>query len=154
MGKKKDDEKQKAYDLFCNTQLTQKEIASVVHVTPQQLGKWVKDGNWDMYRTAQQTSTEGIIHGYFLQLAEINKDVKENHKGIPSTSHSDTISKITDAIQKLRKKYNLSAYHSVLREYLEWVMKVDSEAAKLFGPSMLEFLKEKAKSINNDQSIG
>jgi hypothetical protein len=152
MGKQKTEEKQKAYDLYCNTGLLIKEIAAVVHVTPAQVGKWVKDGNWEMYREAQQVTIEKLIHGYYQQLSAINKDVVENHNGIPTPSHTDSQVKITNAIDSLRKKYNLSSYHAVLREYLEYEMKADAEKAKLFGPRMLDFLKYKAKQLQNDKN--
>lgn len=153
MGKQKTEEKQKAYDLFCNTNLTQKEIAGVINVSAQQLGKWISEGSWEMYRSAQQVTVEKLIHNYYLQLANINKEIAGNG-GVPNPKQSDTISKITDAIEKLRKKYNLSAYHQVLKEFVEWLVKVDMEQAKVFGLSMLEFLKEKARQLNNDKSLG
>ena len=154
MGKAKTEEQIKAYDLFCNTMLMQKEIASVVNVSAQQMSKWVKDGNWEMYRTAHQTSLPSLIQSFYLQLAEINKSIRKDFNGIPQNDHTDSISKITSAIEKLNKKHNLSAYHQVLRECLEWMLKWNAEKAKIFGPAMLEFLKEKAKSLNNDTSIG
>jgi uncharacterized protein YjcR len=153
MGKVKTDEKQKAYDLYCNTQLSQKDIAAVINVSAQQLGKWVADGNWDMYRSANQVTVEKLIHGYYLQLAAINSEI--NSQGnIPTPSQTDMLCKITGAIDTLRKKYNLSAYHQVLKEFVNWLIRVDAEQAKVFGQSMLEFLKEKAKQIQNDKNIG
>lgn len=153
MGKTKDEEKQKAYDLFCNTALSQKDIAAVIAVSPQQLGKWVNQGNWEIYRQAHQTSLPAIIQSYYLQIAAINKEVKEKYNGVPSAEHTDSICKITNSIEKLNKKHNLSAYHRILREYLEWAMKNNADTAKLFGPSMLEFLREKAKTLKDDQSL-
>jgi uncharacterized protein YjcR len=154
MGKRKDSEKTKAYELYCNTTLTQKEIAAVVSVSSTQMNKWVKEGNWDMYRTANQVTVEQLIYETYQQLAAINKDVKDNFKGIPTSAHAQAKSTLTGDIEKLRKRYNLSAYHSVMREYLEWLSKVDAEKAKTFGPLMLEFLTEKAKVLNNDKNIG
>ena len=150
MGKKKDEEKDKAFDLYSHTTLSQKEIATVVCVSQQQMSKWVKDGNWDLYRSAQQTSLPAIIQSYYQQISAINKEVKDQFKGVPTSEHTDSICKITNSIEKLNKKHNLSAYHRILREFLEWEMKANAEHAKLFGPDMLEFLREKAKTLNND----
>lgn len=154
MGKRKDEERTKAYELYCNTTLTQKEIAAVVGVSTTQMSNWAKAGNWDMYRTANQVTVEQLIYDTYLQLAAINKDIKENHNGIPTSALAQAKSTLTGDIEKLRKRHNLSAYHSVLRECLEWLTKVDAEKAKLFGPLMLEFLTEKAKLLNNDKNIG
>ena len=43
MGKRKTDEYNTAYDLFCNTDMQRKQIAKVASVSEQQLGKWIKD---------------------------------------------------------------------------------------------------------------
>jgi transposase-like protein len=153
MGKQKTEEKQKAYDLFCNTNLTQKEIASVLNVSAQQMCKWVSDGNWELYRSANQVTLEKLIHGYYLQLAAINTEIV-SQKNIPTPAQTDMMCKITAAIEALRKRYNLSAYHGVLKEFVAWLVKVDAEQAKLFGLSMLEFLKEKAKQLQHDKSLG
>jgi len=154
MGKRKDDEKTKAYELYCNTNLTQKEIAAVVGVSATQMSGWAKKGNWEMYRTANQVTVEQLIYETYQQLAAINKDVKDNFKGIPTSAHAQAKSTLTGDIEKLRKRHNLSAYHSVLRECLEWLTRVDGDKAKSFGPLMLEFLTEKAKALNNDKNIG
>lgn len=153
MGKKKTEEYNEAYDLYCNTDLTQKEIAKVVGVSETQLSKWVAQNDWELDRSAKQVTIEKLVRDYYKQLAEINNKAKKEKRPL-DTSETDRIIKITNAIEKLRKKYNLSAYHSVFREFLEWFMKADNEKAKLFAPSMLEFLKEKAKQLNNDKSIG
>jgi predicted DNA-binding protein YlxM (UPF0122 family) len=154
MGRKKTDEQEKAFDLYCNTSLTQKEIAGVIKVSAQQMNKWVKDGNWEMLRSANKVTLPAIVQNYYLQLAAINKEIKDQYKGVPTIEHSDTICKIANSIEKLNKKHNLSAYHAVLRETLEWMVKVDSEKAKSLGPLMLEFLREKAQKLNDDQTIG
>lgn len=153
MSKGKPEEKQKAYDLFCNTDLTQKEIAAVVGVSTQHMNKWVKTGNWEIYRTAGKVTLEKIIHGYYLQLSAINQEIaKQEH--IPTNAQNDSICKITSSIATLNKKYNLSAYHSVLREFVEYLLTVDVNSAKILGPLMLEFLKEKAKRLNDDKARG
>jgi predicted DNA-binding protein YlxM (UPF0122 family) len=151
MSKGKPDEKQKAYDLYCNTELSQKDIAAVVGVSVQHMNKWVKQGNWEIYRTAGKVTLEKIIHGYYVQLAAINEEISKQDN-IPTNAQNDSICKITSSINTLQKKYNLSAYHSVLRELIEWLMTTDINAAKVLGPLMLEFLKDKAKSLSDDKA--
>lgn len=153
MGKEKKEEKNKAFELFCDTDLTQKEIAAVVHTSPQQLSKWVKDGNWDIHRSARRVTTEQLILDWYQQISLINKKIKEEQEGMPTPAQVDMMNKIKDNIAGMVKKYNLSAYHSVLKECLEWLMKANSEGAKTFGPLMLEFLKEKAKKLSDDKSF-
>jgi DNA-binding transcriptional regulator YiaG len=153
VGKKKTDEFNEAYDLYCNTELTQKQIAGITKVSEAQLSKWSKANDWELDRSARQVTAEKLIREYYQQLAAINKEATKDKRSLNS-SETDQIIKITNAIEKLRKKYNLSAYHSVMRECLEWMVKYDAEKAKDFAPMMLEFLKEKSQQLTNDKNIG
>lgn len=154
MGKKKSAEQEKAYDLFTGTKLTQKEIAGIVGVSAQQMGKWVKDGQWETYRQAQQVTAPQLIKNAYQQISRLNKKIAEEQLGIPEPAQVDMLNKIAASIEKLSKKFNLSAYHAVLSETLEWMAKADADKAKLFGPLMLDFLKEKAQKLDNDKSLG
>ncbi|MFX5957116.1 hypothetical protein ABTF01_22220, partial [Acinetobacter baumannii] len=62
---------------------------------------------------------------------------------------SDQIVKLSNSIQAIGKKYNLSNYHGVLKECLMWMNESDNEKAKLFHPIMLEFLKHKSNELKN-----
>lgn len=154
MGKEKTAEKQKAFDLFCNSDLNQKEISGIVHVSQQQISKWVTGENWDLHKTARRVTTEQLILDYYQQLAAINKEIKDKQSNIPTAGQTDMMNKIKDNISGLQKKYNLSAYHSVLKEFTEWIVKVNASDAKVFGPYMLDFLRHKAMQLSNDKSIG
>ena len=148
---KKTEERQKAADLYINMpNLTNIQIGAIVGVTPKQIGKWATEDGWDLQRTAQMVTVDKIIAGYYLQLAAIQKQINDEQKGLPTPAQSDQQHKLADAIDKLKKKQNLSTYHQVLTEFLSDLTKSDNEAAKLFAPLMLEFMKQKAKTVKND----
>lgn len=149
MGKKKTDEYNKAYELYCETTLHKGEIAKFVGVSAAQLGKWIKENDWELDKTAQENSVPRLIREYYQNLALINKKAKEEKRPLDS-SETDQVIKITNAINALRKKYNLSNYHSILKEFAEWLMKTSLDHAKILAPEMFEFLQEKAKEIRND----
>ena len=150
MGKAKTAERIQGQDLFVNTNLTLKEIAAMINVSAAKVGQWAKEDSWEVQRTAKQNTAEKIISGWYAQLKKINEEI-EDKGGIPTPSQSDSMSKIADNIQKLSKKQNLSMYHGVLKEFLKDLMTVNSEAAKLFAPHMLEFMKNKATQLSNDK---
>lgn len=154
MGRKKTAEADKAYELFTETKLTQKEIAAIVGVSQQQMSKWVSAGDWETMRSAQQVTVQQLIKNAYSQIARLNKKIADEQHGIPEPAQVDMLNKIAASIEKLTKKFNLSAYHQVLTECLEWMSKADADKAKGFGPLMLDFLKEKAQKLDNDQSLG
>ena len=150
MGKSKTQEREQARDLFVNSNLTLKEISAIVNTTPAHLGKWAKEDNWDLQKTAQQVTSGKIISGWYGMLQRIQEEIQANQKGIPTSAQIDQVNKITDSISKLSKKQNLSMYHTVLKDFLSELMLSDNEAAKTFGPMMLDFLKRKATQLKND----
>jgi transposase-like protein len=149
MGKKKEKEYQDAYELYCNTNLQKGEICKVVGVSPQQLGKWIKEGDWDLDKSANEVTVPKLIRDYYRNLALINKNAATDKRPLDS-AETDQVIKITNAINALRKKYNLSNYHSILKEFAEWLMKANLEHAKILAPDMFEFLQEKQKELRND----
>lgn len=148
MGKKKMHEYQNAYELYCNSNLTNQEICKIVNVSAQQLGKWIKENDWELDKSANEVTVPKLIRQYYQNLSLINKSAKEENRAL-TNSETDQIIKITNAINSLRKNYNLSNYHSILKEFLEWEMREHLDNAKLTGPDMFEFLKEKAKELRN-----
>lgn len=149
MGKQKTEERNQARDLYVNSGLTLKEAASIVKVAPSHVGKWAKEDKWEVQRTARMVTAEKIISGWYAQLSKINEEIA-NGDGIPTNAQADQISKITDSIQKLSKKQNLSMYHTVLKEFLNELLVSDATTAKTFGPLMLDFMKRKASQLTND----
>lgn len=149
MGRKKTEEYNKAYELYTQTNLQKGEIAKLVNVSAAQLGRWIAEKDWDLDKSAQETSVPKLIREYYANLALINKQAKDDKRPLDS-SETDQIIKITNAINSLRKKYNLSNYHSILKEFAEWLMKTNHAHAQILAPEMFEFLQHKSQEIRND----
>jgi len=151
MAKKKIQERVDAADLYINSgSLTLKQIALIVGISAKTIGEWAKEEDWDLQRTAQQVTVDKIIAGNYMQLAAIQRLIKEQQKGIPTAAQTDQQHKLADAIEKLKKKQNLSTYHLVLSEFAKELNSSNNEAAKILAPLMLEFMKQKAKTIRDD----
>lgn len=148
MGIAKTEKKEQARDLFVNAGLQLKEIGKILTIPPQTLTKWSKAEEWELHKTAQQVTTGKIITGWYNSLKTINEAIAEQG-GLPTNAQTDQISKIADAIQKLSKKENLSMYHTVLKEFLNDLLQIDTEAAKIYGPLMLDFMTRKATQLTN-----
>ena len=150
MGRAKTEERTKAADLYVNTSLTLKEIAAMVIVSPTKLGQWAKEDKWELQRTAKQNTADKIITGLYAQLQKLNELI-EKGEGIPSPSQTDSICKISDSIQKLSKKQNLSMYHYALKEFLQELMATDIAKAQIFAPLMNDFMKQKATTLSTEK---
>ncbi len=149
MGRRKDKEYKDAYELYTQTNLGKNEIATIVKVSTKQLNTWINENSWDLDKSAVETTVPQLIRNYFKNLSLINQKATDEKRPLDS-SECDQIIKITNAINTLRKRYNLSNYHAILKECLEWLNIEHNEAAKVLAPAMFEFLQHKAKEIRND----
>ncbi len=149
MGRKKEKEYNDAYELFTTTQLNKTEICKITDVSLTQLNKWIRDNDWELDKSANEVTVPKLIRNYYQNLNLINQQAAEEKRPL-DTSECDRIIKITNAITTLRKRYNLSNYHAILKETLEWMNAEHNDKAKILAPVMFEFLQHKAKEIRND----
>lgn len=149
MGAKKEKEKQDAYELYTQTNLSKTEIAKIAKVSLTILNRWIEKGEWDLDKSASEATIPNLVRGYFQNLKLINDKAKEENRPLDN-AECDQIIKITNAINALRKRYNLSNYHSILKECLEWMNVEHNDSAKILAPLIFEFLQQKANEIKND----
>lgn len=98
MGKRKTDEYNTAYDLFCNTDMQRKQIAKVASVSEQQLGKWIKDDDWELDKEAKSVTKEKLVIGLYKDIAEIRKTATLEKRSLLPVE-SDQIVKLSNSIQ-------------------------------------------------------
>lgn len=139
-----------AADLFINAGLTMKQVSAIVGVSVKSLVQWSAEDEWETQRTAVNVTVEKIIAGYYLQIAAIQKKIRDEQENIPTAAQTDQQHKLADAIEKLKKKQNLSTYHLVFTDFLKDLNATNVDAAKVFAPLMLEFMKQKAKELRDD----
>lgn len=149
MGKPKTTERLQAQDLYVNTTLTLKQIADMVKVSAVQIGKWSNADEWEGMRHAARNTSGKIILGWYAQLQQLQDEITKQG-GVPTKSQSSTQREVVNNIQALNKRQNLSMYHTVLKEFLKDLLTINADAAKQFGPLLLDFMKRKATQLNND----
>jgi len=148
MGKSKTAERQHAAELFINSTLTKEQVAAIVKVSPAQVGKWAKEDNWLLQRTAKQATAEQIITNYYSMIAQVQKEALDEKRQLTS-AEMDKLHKMADSIDKLKKKLNIGNYYMVIEEFTKELMVVDIQAAKILAPHMMEFLNKKIKQLQN-----
>lgn len=114
-----------AKDLFLTGKHQQKEIAKKVGVAENTIGRWIRDGKWDLLRANLTTTKESVLSNWYAQLAELNKDISERDEGkrFPSNSESDRMIKISSAINKLESETGIAEVSSVCIKVCEFTRK-------------------------------
>lgn len=145
--------KAQAEYLFLHTDLTAVAIAQIVNVTEKTLSAWVNANNkaWKIARTAKAITPERLIAAYYSQLNELNEMINKREEGerFPSSTEADTISKLVNQIEKLKKKHNLSSYISAIDEFTKFLNRKDANLVKQLAPFCIDFMREKANVLVN-----
>jgi transcriptional regulator with XRE-family HTH domain len=146
MATKKDREQKKelAKMLFLHETLTQKEIAARVEVSEVTLSKWANAENWESYKVSITMTKDEQLKNLYRQLNEINNSIlqKDEGKRFASASEADTITKLTNAIEKMEGDVGIADMVSVNKKFLTWLRKFDLAKAQEIAPLYDSFIKD------------
>ena len=103
------DQKQKAEELFLNTEKTQKEIADAVGIDPKTLYRWIQQGQWRELKSATRRMPSVLVENIYAQLDDINYNISQRERGNrhPTKDESLTI-KQAGELHRQSKKANLA----------------------------------------------
>ena len=139
--------KKLAKELFLTNKHQQKEIAKMVGVSENTIGRWVKDGKWELLRANLTTTKESVLSNWYAQLAEMNKNIADRDEGqrFPSSSESDRMIKISTAIKKLETETGIAEITSVCAKACEFVRGYDVKEAQRISDHFNAFIESLMK---------
>ena len=96
--------KELAKMLYTQNELTQEEIAQRVGTTRTTIGRWVKEGKWELLRTSLMMSREAQLSALYDSLGELNKKRLARPEGerIYTQQEADSIAKISKSIERMQ----------------------------------------------------
>jgi sugar diacid utilization regulator len=148
MGKPKTQERLQGGDLFINSDLSLKQVAQIIKVSPAKVGQWANEDEWELQRTSRQATAEKIISNYYTMIAQKQKEALDANRTL-TPAEVDALHKMADSIEKLKKKMNIGTYYNVLSEFAKSIATSHLDAAKLLAPLMMEFMKDKVKQLQD-----
>jgi len=111
-----------AFDLYMDTDKSQKEIAGIVGVTEKTIGKWKTEGEWDLLKNATSITARNIIDNLYKRAYALSENPE---------SKADDIIKIANSIEKLsNKKVTVSQIINVFKDFTKWAFSENAEIAK------------------------
>lgn len=141
-GKKElsnEDKKAIAYDLYMNTQLSQKEICSKIKITAATFTTWKKKYDWEVHKQAFSITAQNIISNLMQKAYELSTADKINPDGVL---------KIVKSIEGLSaNKVTISNIINVFKDFTKWEFERNPELAKKINAEMKAFVDDK---INAD----
>ena len=137
-----------AQELFLTGRHRQKEIAAMVNISENTIGKWAKEGQWEILRASQTTTKENILASKYRQLAEIDKGIanREPGKRVPTTQEADVQIKISAVIKNLETETGIGEIKSVCIGLCEFVRQYDVEKAQEISDHFQAYIEHKLQS--------
>jgi DNA-binding XRE family transcriptional regulator len=148
MAMTREQKKEYAQVLYLKTNLTQKDIAARVGVTEKTLGKWIKEGDWEMLKSSLIITKEQELRRMYHQLNELNNDIatREQGKRYASSKEADILSKLAAAIKSLERDTSIADVIDVFIDFANWLKEADFEMAQQFINLQDDFVKHKLKT--------
>lgn len=148
MAMTREQKKEYAQVLYLKTNYTQKDIAARVGVTEKTLGKWIKEGDWEMLKSSLIITKEQELRRMYHQLNELNNDIasREEGKRYASSKEADVLSKLAAAIKSLERDTTVADVIDVFIDFSNWLKEADFEMAQSFLGLQDDFIKHKLKS--------
>lgn len=131
-----EEKKEIAFDLFMNTDKSQKEISEIIKVTQKTMGKWVTEGLWRELKSAGTITAQRIINNIYKQMA----DLTESGGNI----EADKLIKLAGTIEKIsNKKLSISNRINVFKEEINFIYARDPDFAKKLNLYQKELLEDR-----------
>ncbi len=134
----RDRKRQTAFDLYINTDMTQKDICEIVGWTEKTFSENKKKGNWDEIKGAETATLPKTISNIYRL---INTLTEADNSG----SNADKISKLSASVRSLSKgTLSLSDFINAFKELTTFAFKIDPDLAKEMNLMHNQFIQHKA----------
>ena len=130
--------------LFTNNHCTQKEIATKLDITEEQISSWVITGDWESLRQVLANTKHEQLRTLYAQLTNLNKAIIEN-MGYPSSEEAMTQKRLASSIKYLETETSIGNTIMVAKEFTTWLLPDDENLAKTITTYFDTFIKQKLK---------
>ena len=137
-------QKQKAEELFLNTEKTQKEIADAVGIDPKTLYRWMQQGQWRELKSATRRMPSVLVENIYAQLDDINYGIAQRERGNrhPTKDESLTINRLVNCIAKVKKQTSQGQNTEFLMNFINYVQPKNDVLAKTLTEYGSAFLNQ------------
>lgn len=139
--------KKLAKEFYLTGKYQQKEISGMVGVSENTIGRWIKEGKWELLRANLTTTKESVLSNWYAQLSELNRMITEREEGkrFPTASESDRMIKISTSIKKLETETGIAEIISVSQGVCEFVRQYDVQEAQRISDHFNAYIEYKMK---------
>jgi len=137
----KHEEKDKARELYFQTNMSKTEIATQLGVNRRTVLLWCKQDDWDRLRRAAHTMPSIIAEKiYYLLDNYVTQCLRDPDFTFANHKDAQTIYLLTSSIKKLKNKCTINETMETFNTFLEGVKKRNPELAKEVMPELEEYI--------------
>lgn len=146
-------DKQRAFNLFFQTDFTQQQIAELLNINRKTLYLWMKEGGWRRAKYAAMHAPSVLIEQYYSQLGAINIAISQRiDHPFPTKEESDIIRRLTMTIKQMRdSRPTVAESVQVIQCFTDRLMRKNLKLTHEVIPYFDEYIKtlgEKGQALN------
>ncbi len=129
--------------LYLKENLLQKEIASKVGCTEKTLGKWIKDGNWEMLKSSIVVTKEQELRRWYIQVNQLNNLIESRPDGerFATPKETDQLSKYAAGIRTMETETSAADAIEVCMRVINFIKKDDLQKAQEISDYFEAYIK-------------
>lgn len=136
-----------AYDVYMTTAKSHKDIAALVGVSVDSLGRWINEKGWRQEKAARSVTKEKVIGNLLTQIKNLQDNINSRDQKWPTAGEADTITKLSNTIDTLSGKLSLPLYIESLSEFLKFLHEAKPVLSKEVADYVNAFVQSKAKQL-------
>ncbi|MBS1585288.1 MAG: hypothetical protein JSS82_07030 [Bacteroidetes bacterium] len=142
----KEQQQEKARELFFQTDLNRTEIAAQVGVSEKTIYLWTKAGDWRKLKSASRLMPSLIVEHFYSQIQELNDNIRNREPGqrFPTVQEAEVFRKLVLTAERIKKKQTRGEYSEMFQKFMQWLLPQNEQHLKLFTDYANAFLTQSA----------
>jgi DNA-binding XRE family transcriptional regulator len=140
----KEQQQEKAKELFFQSDLTRSQIAEQVGVSEKTIYLWTKAGDWRKLKSASRLMPSLIVEHFYSQIQELNDNIRNREPGhrFPTVQEAEVFRKLVLTAERLKKKQTRGEYSEMFQKFMQWLLPQNEQHLKLFTDYANAFLTQ------------
>lgn len=134
--------RERAYDLYFKTNLTQAQIAERAGVSTRTLYDWMKQGNWKTLKANSRLMPAQIVDDIYNHISHLNWKIKTRdfEDRYPSKEEAETLRKLICTIPKIKLNVSKGESAQAMINFVSWLQTRNNDAAIFISDFIDEYL--------------
>ncbi len=134
--------RERAYNLYFHTNLTQQQIAERAGVSSRTIYEWMKQGNWKTLKATSRLMPAQIVDDIYNHISHLNWTIKNRpfEERYPSKAEAETLRKLIFCIPRVKLNVSRGESAQAMINFVGWLKQRNKDAAIYFTDFIDEYL--------------